>query len=61
MALEELKRVPHCIGCAVGVEKVPAIRAAARAGYINTLVTDTATASRLVAGHGDDEREVLPA
>lgn len=61
MALEDLKRVRHCIGCAVGVEKVPAIRAAARAGYINTLVTDSATAARLLAGHRDDEREVLPA
>jgi DNA-binding transcriptional regulator LsrR (DeoR family) len=58
--LEDLRRVPATIGCAVGPEKVPAIRAAARAGYINTLVTDSTTASLLVAG-GQDEEEVQPA
>ena len=58
--LEDLKRVPAAIGCAVGAEKVPAIRAAARAGYINTLVTDTTTASLLIA-RGLDGEEGLPA
>jgi len=61
MALDDLKRVRHCIGCAVGADKVPAVRAAARAGYINTLVTDSSTASLLIAGSRGDEREVLPA
>jgi DNA-binding transcriptional regulator LsrR (DeoR family) len=58
--LEDLRQVPSAIGCAVGVEKVPAIRAAARAGFINTLVTDSATASLLLNRAQDDE-EVLPA
>jgi len=58
--LEDLERIPAAIGCAVGAEKVPAIRAAARAGYINTLVTDTTTASLLIA-RGLDGEEVLPA
>ena len=31
MALDDLKRVRHSIGCAVGADKVPAVRAAARA------------------------------
>lgn len=61
MGLDDLKRVPHAIGCAVGAEKVPAIRAAARVGYINTLVTDSSTAKLLIAAGQDDEREVLPA
>jgi DNA-binding transcriptional regulator LsrR (DeoR family) len=58
--LEDLERVPAAIGCAVGAEKVPAIRAAARAGYINTLVTDSTTASLLIA-QGQDDEEVMPA
>ncbi len=54
MRLEDLTRVPHAIGCAVGADRVPAIRAAARAGYINTLVTDSATTSLLIAGSRHD-------
>ena len=57
MGLDDLKRVPPRIGCAVGAEKVPAIRAAARVGYINTLVTDSSTAKLLIAaGPGRRER-----
>lgn len=50
MALADLPAIPHSIGVAVGAEKIPAIRAAARAGWINTLVTDVATARALIDG-----------
>lgn len=49
MELDALRRVPHSIALAVGAAKVPAIRVAARAGYINTLVTDAPTAQMLIA------------
>lgn len=48
MRLEDLTRVTHTIGVAVGDEKIPAILAATRAGWINTLVTDVPTARMLV-------------
>ena len=61
MELEELRRVPHAIGLAVGAVKVPAIRAAAKAGYINTLVTDSPTAQLLLAAsRGASERAKNP-
>ncbi len=44
MQLADLPRVPHVIGVAVGANKAKGITAAARAGYVNRLVTDTATA-----------------
>lgn len=46
--LADLRRLPHSIGLAVGAEKVPAILAATRAGYVNTLVTDLPTARLLI-------------
>lgn len=49
MELGDLRRVPHTIGVAVGAEKVPAILAATRAGWINTVVTDVSTAHGLIA------------
>lgn len=62
MELADLTRIPHAIGLAVGAVKVPGIRAAAKAGYINTLVTDTSTAQLLVAGAGRaDEQKARPA
>lgn len=48
MDLDDLARIPHSIGVAVGAEKVPAITAATRAGWVNTLVTDVPTARALV-------------
>lgn len=52
--LDVLRRIPSVIGVAAGAVKVPAIRAAARAGYVNQLVTDTETAAALIAaGEGD--------
>lgn len=47
IALETLRSLPASIGVAAGPEKVPSIRAAATAGYINHLVTDVPTAQAL--------------
>lgn len=48
MGLDDLHRIPHAIGVAVGAAKVEGILVAARAGYINELVTDSPTARLLV-------------
>jgi DNA-binding transcriptional regulator LsrR (DeoR family) len=48
MDLDDLTRIPHTVGVAVGADKVPAIAAATRARWINTLVTDVTTARSLV-------------
>lgn len=48
MELDDLTRIPHSIGVAVGEEKIPAILAATGAGWINTLVTDVVTAQGLI-------------
>lgn len=52
MDLADLTRVPWSIGVAVGADKVPAIVAAVRAGWVNTLVTDAPTARALLAHPG---------
>jgi DNA-binding transcriptional regulator LsrR (DeoR family) len=49
LSAEQLQRIPHVIGIAVGVDKAKAIVAAARASLINTLVTDTITARAVAA------------
>jgi DNA-binding transcriptional regulator LsrR (DeoR family) len=46
---DTLRAIPHTIAVAVGEIKVPSILAGARAGWFNTLVTDTSTASALLA------------
>jgi len=45
---ESLRQIPHTIAVAVGETKIPSILAGARAGWFNTLVTDTPTASALL-------------
>ncbi|MDM7887851.1 sugar-binding domain-containing protein [Curtobacterium sp. RHCJP20] len=45
---EVLAGVPHAVGVAVGSAKVPSIIGAVRAGMINELVTDAATARALL-------------
>ena len=47
--IKKLRRVPHAIGVACGIEKVDAIRGAINGRYINTLVTDVACANALIA------------
>lgn len=49
MDLDDLARIPHTVAVAVGVEKVPAILAATRSGWVNTLVTDAPTARALLS------------
>jgi lsr operon transcriptional repressor len=49
MDLAELRTMPHVIGVAAGTDKVTAIRAALRGGYLDTLITDEPTAELLLA------------
>jgi DNA-binding transcriptional regulator LsrR (DeoR family) len=58
VTLRALARIPYSIGIAQGEEKVGAITIAARAGYVNRLVTDTPTARALLrhAGRSDAVR-----
>lgn len=46
--LNELRRLDWTIGLAVDAIKVPSVIGAARAGYINALVTDVETAERIL-------------
>jgi DNA-binding transcriptional regulator LsrR (DeoR family) len=52
MELDDLRQVPHAIGVAVGPAKIDGIVVAARAGYINELVTDSPTAGLLLDAAG---------
>jgi len=52
ISLEQLKRTPEVIGIAGGQEKVSAIYAAIKAGYINSLVTDLDTALSILNMEG---------
>lgn len=47
---DTLTRVPRKIGVAAGDRKIDAIRAAARGGWIDVLVTDARTATGLLSG-----------
>lgn len=49
MAPDDLAKIPVSIGVAAGLEKAEAICAVVRGGYINTLVTDEATACDVLA------------
>ena len=48
MRLEDIRNVPNKIGIAGGERKVEAVMGAIRGGYINTLITDTECAQRLI-------------
>jgi DNA-binding transcriptional regulator LsrR (DeoR family) len=48
VSLEELRRVPEVIAVAGGPKKTAAIAAVLRSGVVNTLVTDSDTARRLL-------------
>jgi DNA-binding transcriptional regulator LsrR (DeoR family) len=48
MQLEQLRKVNRCIGVAGGRGKVEAIRGAIKGGWVNGLITDRATAERLL-------------
>ena len=48
ISAQQLRRIPNVIGIAYGLEKVSAAHAAIRGGYVNSLVTHTAFAERLL-------------
>ncbi|MNP08486.1 Transcriptional regulator LsrR [compost metagenome] len=49
MGLEQLKGINHVVGLAFGQHKIECIKAALSGGYINMLVTDESTASKIVS------------
>jgi deoxyribonucleoside regulator len=51
--LESLRSIPTVMAVAGGAVKVPAILAALRGRYFNTLVTDASTASRVLSLQGE--------
>jgi len=55
--LEDLKRANRVVGIAGGRRKTSAIRGALKGHWINVLITDRATAERLVRGAPDAVRE----
>jgi DNA-binding transcriptional regulator LsrR (DeoR family) len=48
ISVEQIRRIERRIGVAGGSRKLPAVRAALLGGWINVLVTDTASAEHLV-------------
>ena len=52
LTLDEIRKVKLRIAVAGGAEKVPAILAALRGGYANVLITDAATAHRILQAEG---------
>lgn len=50
--LEALRRIPQRIAVAGGMDKVPAILAALRGGYVNVLVTDAVTGRGILTAEG---------
>jgi DNA-binding transcriptional regulator LsrR (DeoR family) len=47
--LEDLRRIPHTVAVASGVEKAEAILGALRTGAVNVLCTDDRTATAVLA------------
>lgn len=56
MDIGQLRRVPKVIAIAAGAEKCRAIPAAARLGYIKTLVTDYDTAVKIIQTEEENEK-----
>jgi DNA-binding transcriptional regulator LsrR (DeoR family) len=48
VSFEDMKKIPRMVGVAGGPEKYEAILGALQGGIINTLITDTQTAQRLI-------------
>jgi DNA-binding transcriptional regulator LsrR (DeoR family) len=55
--LEDIAKVPCCIGIAVGHEKAAAVLGVVRSGLINTLITDTTTARAILEIIESTEKE----
>lgn len=53
--LEDLRRIPHTIAVAAGVEKAQAIHGALRTGAVNALCTDDRTAAAVLALAGREQ------
>jgi len=49
ISLDDLKRVPRVIGVAGGARKIEALRGALLGRYMNVLITDRFTATKLLA------------
>lgn len=58
VTVEQLKRTPRVIAVAQGAARADAVRAAAKAGFITTLIVDEALASALTAAM-DEDRKIL--
>jgi len=56
MRLDQLKRVRRAVGIAGGSRKYAAIAGALNGGWINVLITDCFTASRLLADHQANQK-----
>jgi DNA-binding transcriptional regulator LsrR (DeoR family) len=48
LSLEQLKRMPNVVALTSGVNRVPAINAAIKGGYVKTLIIDDETAEELI-------------
>jgi DNA-binding transcriptional regulator LsrR (DeoR family) len=48
ISLDQLKRIPHVVGVAGGPQKENVVRGVLRGGWINVLITDQATAKRVL-------------
>jgi dihydroxyacetone kinase-like protein len=57
VALSDLKNIPCRIGVAGGMDKVPAILAALRGGYVNVMVTDADTARAIMTSEGYEDTQ----
>lgn len=55
LTLDQLRNIPQRIAIAGGIDKVPAILAALRGGYVSVLVTDIATGRGVLAAEGHQE------
>lgn len=60
ITLDDLRQVPNVILAAGGQHKVAIILAALRRGFVDTLVTDAATATALLAAADQDDRTGEP-
>ena len=61
MTLDQIKRTPRVVGVSGGPEKTEALRAALAGGLIHVLITDSATAGRLLDRDAENGRSAGPA
>jgi dihydroxyacetone kinase-like protein len=59
ISLEHLRQIPTRVLVAGGFDKVPAILAALRGGYVSSLITDVATAEGILRADGAEPNKVL--